>query len=120
MRQVRVTDPARRDIANVLRRSHEDFGRDARVRYRRLLDRALSDLADDPARIGVRGIDDVRRGYFAYHLRSSTKGAPRPSVRQPRHLIVFYLDDSGNVIVARVFHERQMLARHLVDDHVLS
>ena len=33
----------------------------------------------------------------------------------PRHLIAFYVDDSDAVIVARLFHERQMLSRHLMD-----
>ena len=37
----------------------------------------------------------------------------RVRYRRPRHLIAFYVDDSGDVIVARVFLERQMLSRHL-------
>lgn len=116
MRRVRITGPARRDIARTLRRSTQDFGNQARERYRRLLDQALKDLGEDPARIGVRAIDDIRTGYFTYHLKSSTRSGSKSSVQQPRHLIAFYVDDSGDVIVARIFHERQMLARHLIDD----
>ena len=71
------------------------------------------DLGEDPNRIGVRQIDDVREGYFIYHLNSSTERMPKPSVRHPRHLVAFYVDDAGDVIVARVFHERQMLSHHL-------
>jgi len=113
VRRVRVTGPARRDIAKTLRRSGEDFGKQARARYRRLLDQALRELGEDPARIGVRAIDDIRKGYFTYHLKSSIRSRRNASVRRPRHLIAFYVDDSGDVIVARVFHERQMLTRHL-------
>ena len=113
MRRVRVTGPARRDIAKTLRSSGEDFGKQARARYRRLLDQALRELGEDPARIGVRAIDDIRDGYFTYHLKSSVRSRRNASVRRPRHLIAFYVDDSGDVIVARVFHERQMLARYL-------
>ncbi len=113
MRHVRVTGPARRHIAKTLRRSGEDFGKQARARYRRLLDQALRELGEDPARIGVRAIDDIREGYFTYHLKSSVRSRRNASVQRPRHLIVFYVDDSGDVIVARVSHERQMLARYL-------
>jgi len=35
-------------------------------------------------------------------------------VRRRRQLIAFRIDGDGDVIIARVFHERQMLARHLV------
>jgi len=112
MRRVRVTGPTRRDIAKILARSEADFGEQARRRYRRIIEQALQDLGDDVARAGIRSIDDVREGYFVYHLKWSRKESRGPSVRQPRHLIAFYVDDSGAVIVARLFHERQMLARH--------
>lgn len=113
MRRVRVTGPARRDIAKTLRRSGEEFGKQARARYRRLLDQALRELGEDSARIGVRAIDDIREGYFTYRLKSSVRRRRNASVRRPRHLIACYVDDSSDVIVARVFHERQMLVRHL-------
>ena len=115
MRRVRVTGPARRDIARALKTSSETFGQQMLARYLRLLDQALRDLGKDPARIGVKGIDDIREGYFTYHLRSSVRSG-KLSIRRPRHLIAFYADDSGDVIIARVFHERQMLARHIADD----
>ncbi len=115
MRRIRVAGPARRDIAKILRRSGENFGNQARHRYRRLIDRAMEDLGDDAARIGVQSIDDIREGYFLYHLKWSRKALADSPVRQPRHLIAFYFDDSDNIIVARVFHERQMSSRHLVE-----
>ena len=119
MRRIRVTGPARRDITNILRRSGENFGNQARDRYRRLIDQAIQDLSDNAARVGVQSIDDIREGYFLYHLKWSRKASAGSPVRQPRHLIAFYLDDSDGIIVARMFHERQMLSRHLVepDDH---
>ncbi len=115
MRRIRVTGPARRDIANILRRSGENFDNQARDRYRRLIDQAMQDLSDNTARVGVQSIDDIREGYFLYHLKWSRKASAGSPVRQPRHLIAFYLDDSDDIIVARMFHERQMLARHLTD-----
>jgi plasmid stabilization system protein ParE len=119
MRRIRVTGPARRDIAKILGRSGENFGKQARDRYRCLIDQAMQDLGDDAARVGVQSIDDIREGYFLYHLKWSRKVSAGSAVRQPRHLIAFYVDDSDDIIVARVFHERQMLSRYLMepDDH---
>ena len=62
MRRIRVTGPARRDIAKILRRSGTNFGNQGRDRYRRLIDQAMQDLGDDPARVGVRSIDEIREG----------------------------------------------------------
>ncbi len=115
MRRIRVTGPARNDIKKILRRSSAEFGNQARQRYRRLIEQALQDLSEDAARVGVQSIDDIREGYFLYHLKWSRKTSAGLPVRQPRHLIAFYVDDSDAIIVARVFHERQMLYRHLVE-----
>ncbi len=114
MRRIRVTGPARRDITRILQRSGAEFGDQARQRYRRLIDQALQDLSEDAARVGVQSIDDIRERYFLYHLKWSRKTSAGLPVRQPRHLIAFCVDDSDAIIVARVFHERQMLSQHLV------
>lgn len=99
----------------MLNRSLADFGAQAQARYRRLVAQAFDDLQADPARVGVRSIDEVRPDYAIYHLRSSLANAPKPSVRTPRHLIAFYVDARGDVVVARVFHERQVLTHHLFE-----
>ena len=119
MRQIRVTGPARRDITRILRQSSAEFGDQARQRYRRLIDQALKDLGADANRVGVQSIDDIRKSYFLYHLKWSRKAPADPPVRQPRHLIAFYIDNSEKIIVARIFHERQMLSQHLSepDEH---
>jgi plasmid stabilization system protein ParE len=75
----------------------------------------MQDLGDDAARVGVQSIDDIREGYFLYHLKWSRNASAGLPVRQPRHLIAFYVDDSDDIIVARAFHDRQMLSRHLVE-----
>lgn len=119
MRRIRVTGPARRDIAKILTRSGAEFGNVGRGRYRQLIEQAMRDLGEDAARVGVRSIDDIREGYYLYHLKWSRKASGGPLVRRPRHLIAFYIDDSDDIIVARIFHERQMLSRHFAepDDH---
>ncbi|WP_295446627.1 type II toxin-antitoxin system RelE/ParE family toxin [uncultured Thiodictyon sp.] len=113
MTQVRLTRGALDDIRRVLRCSEAEFGVAARTRYRILLDQALRDLAEDQGRIGVKSITDVRPGYFVYHLKWSKARVGGASVGRPRHLLVFSVDATGDVIIAAVAHEREMLERHL-------
>ncbi len=90
-----------------------DFGEAPRGRYKALLNQAIADLADDPARNGVKAIDEVRPGYFIYHVRWAKASMAGPSVRQPRHSLVFSIDGEGVVVVAAVIHDRELPARHL-------
>lgn len=115
--RVRITGPARRDIDLILRRSREDFGAKARQRYRALIDKTLKDLGSDPARPGVKAADDIRAGYFLSHLKWS-RPATSIMVKKPRHIVVFYIYETDAVVIARVFHERQMLSKHLIDNQV--
>jgi len=113
MTRLRITALARNDIADALQRSRDDAGGWASERYHRLFGRALQDLQDDPARDGVRAVDEIRTGYSVYHLQSSSEAARGRPVRRPRHLLAFYIDDADDVIVARVFHERSMVTEKL-------
>jgi len=115
MRRIRVTGPARRDITRILRHSSAEFGDQARQRYRRLIDQAPKDLGADANRVGVQSISDIRKSYFLYHLKWSRKASGGPPVHQSRHLIAFYIDNLDDIIVARVFHEQQMLPQHLTE-----
>jgi plasmid stabilization system protein ParE len=103
------------DIRRILHRGNAEFGVDAGARYKALLEQALQDLGEDPRRVGVRPIPDVRPGYFIYHVKFSKPRATGRSVGRPRHLVVFSVDPSEAVVVAAVVHEREMLKRHLGD-----
>lgn len=112
MKQVRLTHSAVRDVAYILERSRRDFGARARDRYAQLLDRALLDLAEDPSRIGVVSIEDLRPDSFIYHLKFSRTLSRGRRVLRPRHVLVFRVEQD-EVIVMRMLHERQLLDRHL-------
>jgi plasmid stabilization system protein ParE len=115
MTRVRLTRGAVNDIRRILRHSETEFGASARARYKALVDQAIRDIAESQTRVGVRSISDVREGYFAYHLRWSKPRVVGPSVARPRHILVFSVDRRGDVILAAVVHEREMLDRHLED-----
>jgi plasmid stabilization system protein ParE len=93
------------DIRRILQRSEAELGAGARARYKVLLDQALQDLGEDPRRVGVRPVPDVRRGYFVYHVKFSKPRVTGRSVERPRHLVVFSVDSSEAVLVAAVVHE---------------
>ncbi len=113
MRRVVITKLAASDIHRILRQSEADFGVAARSRYRKLLDRAIRDVAENPLHPGVRAIDDVRAGYRLYHLRYSRTAVAGLRVGRPRHLLAFYLPDDARLVVAAVLHERELIERHL-------
>ena len=110
MNRVLLTAAARADIAAALRHSRQTFGPAARARYARLFQLALSAIAEDSDRAGVREVAD---GLSTYHLRSSGRDLPRPDrVARPRHLIVFRRD-GNRITVVRVLDDRMDLPARL-------
>jgi len=110
---LRLTASARRDVANALAQSEEQFGRAARQRYRLLLEPALDDLAQDPRRPGVRADAHLPADHRLYPVRlSRARPAPADRVGHPRHVVVFRLD-GPTVEVLRLLHEAMDLPRHL-------
>jgi plasmid stabilization system protein ParE len=113
VRTVRLAPGAIADIRRILHRSKVEFGPGAGTRYKALLDQALQDLREDPCRLGVRPVPDIRPGYFVYHVKFSKPRVTGRTVGRPRHLVIFSVDSSEAVLVAAVVHEREMLERHL-------
>lgn len=112
MTALRITRAARADIKRILRRSETDFGEIIRNRYKTLLNTAMADVAHDPQRHGVRAVDEVRLGYFVYHTQWSKPNVSGPSIKRPRHLLLFSRDYTA-VTIAAVVHERELLSKHL-------
>lgn len=110
---MRLAPGAIADIRRILQRSKAEFGAGAGARYKVLLDQALQDLGEDPRRVGVRPVPDVRPGYFVDHVKFSKPRVMGRTVGRPRHLVVFSVDASDAVLVAAVVHEREMLERYL-------
>lgn len=114
--QFQLAKAAQEDIVQILEWTVHAFGTLGLKRYEALIQTALSDLATDPARSGVRTRDDIGQSIFTYHLASSRKRASTGSqVAKPRHLIVFRV--VGNVIqVARLLHDAMDFAQHTSED----
>jgi toxin ParE1/3/4 len=115
MARLQFARRARRDIGELLDRSHEQFGSAARRRYEALVNTALHDIADDALRSGSVERIMLGRHVRLYHLRHSRERARTEDgiVQAPRHILAYRMVDSDIVVVLRVLHDAMDLARHL-------
>ena len=81
----------------LLDESAKRFGEDARDRYATLIQQAMQDVADDPARPGTQtepAVDPTARFYHIRHSRDRV-GNPSSRVRTPRHVLVYEIATDG-------------------------
>ena len=118
MHRYRLSPYAESDIEAILAWSETQFGEKSRLRYEALLVQAIQDVANDPLRPGCIARPELSHGAFTYHLQFSRDRIDSHSdrVRKPRHLILFRLDDTGCLEIARVLHDSMELWRHLPPD----
>lgn len=112
--ELRLTVPARRDIAAILKKSLQAFGKAASVRYEMLIQQALTDIAVDPFRPGSTERPEIMiEGARTYHLEFSRTNVIGRRVKEPRHILLYrHLGDSV-IEVARLLHDSRDLKRHL-------
>lgn len=115
MRSLRITAAARADLRAIQTHTEQKFGPAARSRYAALLAQALRDLSDNPVRPGSLKRPDIGPDLLTYHI-SLSKDRSRTehgSVRSPRHLILYSLDDDNILAVLRVLHDGMDIRRHI-------
>ena len=93
--QIHVTGPARRDIAAIVKWSFREFGAAAALRYEALLKQAVRDIGAD------------------YERQLSRTRVSGPSVKEPRHFLLYRRRADGVIEVARILHDGRDLQRHL-------
>ena len=113
MAHYRVSDPAKADIATILRASEKRHGVQARVRYRGLLTAALRRIAAEPAGHATADRSDLLAGVRSLHIRYSRDESREDRAANPVHVIFFRVARPGLVEVVRVLHERMDPRRHL-------
>jgi toxin ParE1/3/4 len=105
MARYRLSEPAKADIAAILRRSEEIHGRGARIRYRACLTAAMRRVAADPNGLVTVDRADLLPGIRSFHIRHSRDETREAPVANPVHLIFYRVIQPGIVEIVRVLHE---------------
>jgi len=102
---VKLTTGAKKDFAEIIRWTKQNFGtRQVRI-YEATLEDALDALHAGPAIIGVKQRDDLGPGIHTLHVaRNGRKG---------RHFIVFRANNDRVIDVLRILYDGMALATHL-------
>jgi toxin ParE1/3/4 len=109
----RLSEPAKADIAVLLRTSEAMHGVQARIRYRALLTAALRRIAADPLGLSTVDRSELFDGFRSFHIRHSRSESREAPVGDPVH-VIFYRAASPDVVeIIRVLHERMEPERHL-------
>lgn len=112
--EVRLTRTAQRDVKGILNWSRREFGESAVARYKALIKQALRDIGNDPERAGSKERPEMMiEGARTYHLAFSRSRVIGPSVKRPRHFLLYRHLDERVIEVGRILHESRDLQRHL-------
>ena len=113
-----VTGLARRDIASIVKRSLQEFGEAASLRYSALIRQALFDIGADPERPGTKERPEIMiQGARTYHLEFSRSRVSGSTVKEPRHFLLYRRREDGVIEVARILHDGRDLQRHLREEY---
>ena len=113
MARYRLSEPAKADIAVILRRSEELHGQDARMRYRACLTAALRRVAADPEGRSTAAHAELAPGIRSFHIRHSREQSRAAPVANPVHVLFYRVIGAGMVEIVRVLHERMEAGRHV-------
>ena len=107
-----LTEPAERDIRDILRRTMQMFGPQQVQSYARIIERGIVLVSEDPVRPGSMDRSELAPGVRLLHLQTAA------GRRGGAAHCVYYMKgrlsgDTMGVIVVRVLHE-QMEPRHRV------
>lgn len=101
------------DVSTIQDWTLEHFGEISSKRYDELLEKAVADLLNNPTCLGVSQHPALHKSLLVYHLRFSRIKNSKTAVRNPRHFIVFHLQDN-QLSVLRVLHHSMDLPIHLL------
>jgi toxin ParE1/3/4 len=116
MARYRLSEPAKADIATILRRSEELHGKEARARYRACLTTAMRHVAADPEGGATVDRADLDPGIRSFHIRHSRGQSRQPSVANPVHVLFYRVISSGIVEIVRVLHDRMEPRWHIAGE----
>lgn len=108
----RLSQRAERDLTAILKKSLEDFGQHAAIRYKKLLSLAFYEIGHEPKRAESRSFEKNIR---IYHLRHTASRAAVDGIKvgKPRHFIVYRQAKAGPIEIIRILHDAMDIERHI-------
>ena len=101
-----------------MKRSFQEFGEAASLRYRALIRQALFDIRADPERPGSKERSEIMiQGARTYHLEFSRRRVSGSTVKEPRHFLLYRRREDGVIEVVRILHDGRDLQRHLPEEY---
>jgi|SRR5262245_1847653 len=113
MARYRFSEPAKVDIAAILRRSEQLHGKGGRIRYRACLTAAMRRVAVEPQGRSTVERAELHPGIRSFHIRHSRHDSREAPVANPMHLIFYRVIDPGVIEIVRVLHERMEPRLHI-------
>lgn len=113
MARYRLSEPAKADIAAILRKSEERYGKEARIRYRACLTAAMRRVAADPEGRSTADRSELVPGVRSFHVRHSRDESREAPVANPVHVLFYRVVEPGVAEIVRVLHDRMEPGRHV-------
>lgn len=113
MARYRLSEPAKADVASILRRSEELHGKQARIRYRACLTAAMRRVAADPQGRSTVDCGELDLGIRSFHIRHSRDDSREAPVANPVHVLFYRVISPGVVEIVRVLHDRMEPGRYI-------
>jgi toxin ParE1/3/4 len=113
MARYRLSQPAKADIAAILRRSEELHGKQARIWYRACLTAAMSRVAADPEGRSTVDRSELVPGIRSFHIRHAREESREAPVANPVHAIFYRVIQPGVIEIVRVLHDRMEPRLHI-------
>lgn len=103
--RVSLSVAAERDLFSVVQWTGQTFGAKQALLYEETIAHAVTALEGGPELPDSRMRDDIRPGMWVLHI--ARRG------RKGRHLLVYYVEKDGEIIIVRILHDSMDLARHV-------
>ena len=113
MARLRLSRPARIDVARIFAESAKRWGVEPGRRYAATLAAALHQVAEDPLGRVTRGRPELFPGIRSFHLRHARVDDRVSRVRRPVHVVYYRVIWPGLIEIIRVLHERMEPSRQI-------
>ena len=110
-----LSDKAEADFRQIILKSYERFGNLAAERYKKLLEVAMLEVANNPQSKVSKPYHKGKKTVRIYHVRYSRQKAAIDgvTVQASRHFVAYVVRADGRVEIVRLLHDGMDFSRHL-------